>query len=100
MVVKIWVVEEGMGGGEDGRRGGEGGKRGKRCCGVGICGCGRNAGSLFWAVVVMSVEGEMGGKTVGLGEGKRREGEGVVESGEKGEGEALLRGRFSGLWMV
>ena len=36
-----------------------------------------------------------GWKTVGLGEGKWREGEGVVVRGEKGE--VVLRGRFSGL---
>ncbi len=57
-MVEICGVEEGrgeerMGGGVEG--GWEDG-------GVGICGWGRNAGLLFWVVVVMNVKGGLGGK--------------------------------------
>ncbi len=60
LVVEIGVVEGGrrgwgVGGEEVGRGGGEGAP---------FCGCGRNAGLLFWAAVVMNVEGGMEEKTV------------------------------------
>ena len=47
-------------------------------------GWGRVEDLLFWVVVGTNVEGGLGGKTVGLGEGNRREGRVLWCAGEKG----------------
>ena len=60
----------------------ESGEKGRRCRGVGFWGWGWVEEVLFWAAVVMSVEGGMGGKTVGLGEEKVGRGRGVVVRGD------------------
>ena len=73
---------------------GKGGK-GKRCCG-----CGWVEGLWFWLEVGVGVVGGLGGKTVGFGEGKRREGRVLwcAVMGDGKDGARVERGRL--LWFV
>ena len=94
----IEVAEQERGGGlwKAGRRGGA-------AEGAGFRGCGRNAGLLFWVAVEMMAEGGMEGKVVELGEGKWREGEGVVVRGDGGlgtRGRGWRQGRLLGAVVV